>query len=228
MKTTAVGSEIFQLTRFGMVNAYLVREDDGFTLVDTMFTGSSGKLIEAAAELGTPIRRILITHAHNDHVGSLVALARAMPDAELIAPKRDAKLMRGDKSPEPGEPEGKLLGGYPSLDVAIDRELLEGDRVGSLEVIDAPGHTPGQQAFLDTRSKALIAGDAYSSLLGLATTAGPYAKFPLPGFVTWHRPTALESAKKLRDMKPSTLLVGHGRPTRDPGEAMDKAIAAKS
>lgn len=227
MKTTAVTPDIFQLTRFGAVNSFLVREEDGFTLVDTMFRGSAGRLIEAASAQGATITRILLTHAHDDHTGSLVAVSKALPDAEVIAPKRDAKLIRGDKSPEPGEPDGKLLGGYPALDVTISRELIEGDRVGSLEVIDTPGHSPGQQAFLDPRTNTLIAADAYSNILGLATTAGPYSRFPLPGFVTWHRPTALESAKKLRDLKPDLLLVGHGKPFRNPGPAMDEAISRK-
>jgi len=228
MQSTEVGSHVIQLTRFGLVNAFLVREDDGFTLVDTMIRGSELKLISAAVEAGLPITRILITHAHDDHIGSLAALAKALPDAEVLAPKREAKLIRGDKSPEPGEPKGKLLGGYPPIDVEIDRELVEGDRVGSLEVFDTPGHSPGQQAFLDTRDGTLIAADAYSSLGGLATTAGPYWKFPLPGFVTWRRPTALESAKKLRNLSPSRIVVGHGRPVEDPIHAMNRAIAAKS
>lgn len=228
MKTTAVGSNTIQLTRFGLVNAFLVREDDGFTLVDTMIKGSELKLIAAAAEAGDPIVRILVTHAHDDHVGSLAAIAKALPDAEVLAPKRDAKLIRGDKTLEPDEPEGKLLGGYPPIDVTIDRELVEGERVGSLEVIDTPGHSPGQQAFLDSRDGTLIAADAYSSLGGLATTAGPYWKFPLPGFVTWHRPTALESAKKLRNLSPSRIVVGHGRPIEDPIHAMNRAIATRS
>jgi len=228
MKHTAVTGNLTQLTRFGMVNAFLVQEDDGFTIVDTMITGSAKQLMDAAAAAGGPIMRLVVTHAHDDHVGSLVDLAKALPDAEVIAPKRDAKLMRGDKSGEPGEPDGKLLGAYKPLDVVIDRELAEGDRVGSLEVFDAPGHSPGQVAFRDTRDGALIAGDAFSSLGSLATTAGPYWKFPLPGFVTWDRPTALKSAIKLRDLEPSVLVVGHGKPTKDPVPAMTAAIKKRS
>lgn len=229
MKSTAVTENLIQLTRLGAVNAFLVREDDGFTLVDTMFRGSGERLLEAASSAGAPIVRLVVTHAHDDHVGSLVALAKALPEAEVIAPKRDAKLMRGDKSGEPGEPDGKLLGAYKPLDVVIDRELIEGDRVGSLEVIDAPGHSPGQVAFLDTRDGALIAGDAYTNLFGaVATTAGPDWHFPLPGFVTWHRPTALESAINLRDLKPSMLVVGHGKPAKDPVPAMSRAIDKRS
>ena len=59
----------------------------------------------------------------------------------------------------------------------------------------APGHTPGQVAFLDPRDGTLYCADAYSTLGGVATTAKPYPRFPLPGFATWHGPTALESAR---------------------------------
>ena len=228
MKSTVVTENLTQLTRFGAVNAFLVREDDGFTLVDTMVRGSEKRLIEAASSAGAPIVRVLLTHAHDDHVGSLVAISKLLPDAEVIAPKRDAKLMRGDKTGEPGEPDGKLLGPYKPLDVTIGRELVEGDRVGSLEAVEAPGHSPGQCAYLDTRDGALIAGDAYSTLGGVATTAGPYWKFPLPGFVTWDRPTALVSAKKLRDLGSSLMVVGHGKPARDPVPAMTAAIEKRS
>ncbi|MBK5111024.1 MAG: MBL fold metallo-hydrolase [Thermoleophilia bacterium] len=228
MKTARISPGTLQLTRFGAVNAFLVREDDGFTLIDAMVKGSEKGLAAAAADAGAPINRIVITHAHSDHYGSLVALAKLQPEAELIASTRDARLMNGDKTPEPGEPEGKLRVPFPDLGVSFDRLVDEGDRIASLEVVATPGHSPGQIALLDTRDSGLVVADAYSSLGGLATTAGPYWKFPLPGFVTWHRPSALESAKKLRALDPAWLAVGHGKPIADPASQMDKAIARSS
>ncbi len=228
MKTQDLSGNSSQLTRFGMVNAFLVKEEDGLTLVDTMIRGSGEKLIEAAAPFGAPITRIVVTHAHDDHVGSLAAVSRSLPGAEVVVPRRDAKLIRGDKAGEPGEPDGRLLGGYPAIDVTIDREVVEGDSVGSLKVIDTPGHTPGHISLLDQRDGVLIAGDAFSTLGGVATSAGPYWRFPLPGFATWHRPTALESARKLRALDPAVLAVGHGSPVGDPGAKMQAAIDARS
>ncbi|MDQ2700835.1 MAG: MBL fold metallo-hydrolase [Actinomycetota bacterium] len=228
MKAGAVTENITQLTRFGAVNAHLVAEDDGYTLVDTMVKGSHGKLLEAAAALDAPIVRLLLTHAHDDHVGSLEALARALPEAAVLASSRDAKLILGSKEPEPGEPKGRLLGSYPPVDVTFQRELADGDRVGSLQVIATPGHSPGHISLLDTRENALLAGDAFSGIGGVATTAGPYWRFPLPGLVTWHRPTALASAAKLADLKPDWLLFGHGKPVKDPGPEMQKAVERSS
>ena len=39
MKTTTLTPTLTQLTRLRFVNAFLVREDDGFTLVDTTMGG---------------------------------------------------------------------------------------------------------------------------------------------------------------------------------------------
>ena len=41
---------------------------------------------------------------------------------------------------------------------------------------------------------------------------------------TWHKPTALESARALRALDPARLAVGHGPIVDAPGAAMDKAI----
>jgi glyoxylase-like metal-dependent hydrolase (beta-lactamase superfamily II) len=226
VQTTRHTPTLVRLTRLRAVNAFLVVEDDGLTLVDTMIARSQDGILAAARELGAPIARIAITHAHGDHVGSLEALASALPRAEVLVSARDARLLRGDKRLDPDEPQSKLRGGYPSLSVRLSRELGAGDRVGSLEVVPAPGHTPGQVAFLDTRDRTLIAGDAYSTLGGVATSAKPNPRFPLPGLATWDRPTALRSARELRALDPVRLAVGHGDVVERPRGAMDAAIAA--
>src|SRR5918911_909267 len=211
MKPTRHTPHLVRLTRLRAVNAFLVVEDDGLTLVDTMIPRSQDAILAAARDLGAPIARIAITHAHGDHVGSLKALAAALPQAEVVISARDARLLRGDTRLDPGEPESKLRGGYPKVDVRVSRELRPGDRVGSLEVVAAPGHTPGQVAFLDTRDRTLIAGDAYSTLGGVATTAKANPRFPLPALATWDRPTALRTARELRALDPRALAPGHGK-----------------
>ena len=214
-----------KVTKLGMVNAYLVGEDDGLTLVDALIPRSAKQIVEAAAGLGAPIVRIVLTHAHGDHIGSLDDLARQLGGVEVLISARDARLMAGDKSLDPGEEKGKLRGGYPGAKTRPTRTVAPGERIGSLEVVAAPGHTPGQIGLLDTRDRTLICGDAYSTLGGVATAAKLNPRFPLPALASWHRPSALETARALRALEPARLAPGHGKVVDAPGAAMDAAIA---
>jgi glyoxylase-like metal-dependent hydrolase (beta-lactamase superfamily II) len=182
-------------------------------------------VLAKAEELGRPIVRIALTHAHGDHIGSLDELAAQLPDAEVSISARDARLLVGDKSLDPGEPVDKLRGSYPGAKTKPHRTFNPGERVGSLEVVAAPGHTPGHVAFLDTRDQTLYCGDAYSTLGGMATSAKTNWKFPLVTMATWHRPTELESARALRALNPARLAPGHGKVVESPATAMDRAIA---
>jgi glyoxylase-like metal-dependent hydrolase (beta-lactamase superfamily II) len=224
MKVTAYSNNLFQLTRLGFDNCYLVRENDGFTLIDTGMSGQAQPIIQAAQQLGLPIVRIVLTHAHVDHVGSLDALHEALPQAQVAISERDARFLSGDKSLDPAEPQVPLCGGYPVCNTRPTLLLHEGDRVGSLEVIATPGHTPGHLAFLDTRDRAVIAGDAFQTLGGVAVAGTLKLLFPLPALATWHKGLALESARKLLAREPSVLTVGHGRMLEHPQAAMEQAI----
>ena len=79
-------------------------------------------------------------------------------------------------------------------------------------------------AYLDTRDSTLIAGDAFQTKGGIAVCGVIRPLFPLPAIATWHKPTALESARALRALEPSRLAVGHGRVLESPGAEMDSAI----
>ena len=106
--------------------------------------------------------------------------------------------------------------------------LQAGERVGSLEVVASPGHSPGHVAFLDTRDRTLLAGDVFTTYGSAAVTNHFYWRFPLAAMATWGKAKDLESASALRALDPAILLVGHGPPVRDPGVAMDDAIARAS
>ncbi len=224
MKVTTYSDNLFQLTQLGAINCYLVREDDGFTLIDAAMSGQAQAIMQAAQKLGLPIARIVLTHAHVDHVGSLDALHEALPDVPVIISERDARFLSGDKSLDPNEPQVPLRGGYPICKTKPTRLLHEGDRVGSLEAIATPGHTPGHLSFLDTRDRTVIAGDAFQTLGGVAVSGTFKILFPLPAMATWHKGLALESARKLLALQPSALTVGHGRILRNPQAAMERAI----
>lgn len=223
MKATASGDNLFQLTYYGFVNVYLVREDDGFTLIDTALGGCAKSIVQEAQRLGSPIVRIVPTHAHTDHIGGLDALHELLPEAEVAMPARDARFLAGDMSLDADEPQAKLRGGWVVRKTRPARLLQEGDRVGSLEVINTPGHTPGHASFLDTRDRTIIAGDAFQTM-GAVAVSGTMTVFPLPAFATWYKPLCLESARKLLALQPSLLAVGHGRLLSNPQEAMQRAI----
>src|SRR5947209_9623148 len=145
MQTKTVTPTLIQLTRLRFVNAYLVHEDDGFTLVDTMLPGSAGDIIAAAEELGGAIRRIALTHGHGDHVGSVDALKNELGDAaHVLMPELDARIHAGEAFADKKPP-----GQWPKLETLPEVQLAAGDRVGNLEVIASPGHTPGHLALLD-------------------------------------------------------------------------------
>jgi glyoxylase-like metal-dependent hydrolase (beta-lactamase superfamily II) len=227
MRVTYHGSYLVQLTRFPRlfpVNCYLVRESDSLTLIDAGLGGSAEAILEAARTIGLPIERIVLTHAHGDHIGSVDALHQRLPDAEILVSARDARFLAGDMRLDPEEPQAKLRGDYRTIATRPARLLFDGDRVGSLLVVAAPGHTPGHIALLDSRDGTLIAGDALQTRAGVAVSGTIRPLFPFPAMATWHRPTALASARRLRALEPARLAVGHGEVLERPLAAMDQAI----
>ena len=232
MKTTQHGDYLTQITRwprFFPVNVYLVREDDGFTLIDTGMPGGAKDYIQIAATLGAPIKRITLTHAHGDHAGSIDELHAALPEAEVILTARQNRLLHGDLSLDPGEPQSKPKGMWVPRQTQPTRlvEIGAGGpaSIGSVQIIAAPGHSPDNIAFLDTRDRSLIAGDAYQTQGGLAVSGHINLSFPFPAMATWDKPTALRSAKALHALNPSRLAVGHGPVIEKPVKAMESAIA---
>ena len=131
----------------------------------------------------------------------------------------DARILAGEKVVE-----GKLPGSWPEVKTVPDTRLTGGETIGSLEVVPTPGHSPGHVAFRDTRDGTAIAGDVFTSFGGVAVSNHFYLRFPFAAMATWDKAKDLESARAIRALNPSLLVVGHGPATRSPAAAIDEAI----
>jgi glyoxylase-like metal-dependent hydrolase (beta-lactamase superfamily II) len=128
MKITTISENVVQLTRLRFVNAYLVREHDGFTLVDTGLPGAAKSLLAIAQRSGVDIRRIAMTHGHQDHAGSLDALRKLLGgNLEISMSDLDARECAGERVLE-----GKRRGSWAKLETKPDVRLAGGERIGSL------------------------------------------------------------------------------------------------
>ncbi|NIK70245.1 MULTISPECIES: MBL fold metallo-hydrolase [unclassified Paenibacillus] len=222
--------QVYQLTFMPTmfpVNCYLVEEEKSLTLIDAAMPGNAEAILKAAKQIGKPITRIVLTHAHSDHIGALDALRQQLTDVTVYISARDSRLLNGDRSLDPNEPDTPIRGGVPKpgkIATRSDVLLQDGDRVGSLLAISTPGHTPGSMSFLDSRSHALIAGDAFQVRGGIAVSGQVRWKFPFPAMATWNKVESLRSAMKLLTLKPSLLAVGHGDLIVKPEALMELAI----
>ncbi|NRD77910.1 MBL fold metallo-hydrolase [Bacillus sp. BRMEA1] len=213
------------MPNFFPVNCYLVEEEEGLTLLDAALSFAAKGILQAAEKIGKPITKIILTHAHDDHVGALDRIKEHLPHVPVYISHRDYRLMNGDRSLDPSEEQTPIKGGVPkNLKTRANVLLKEGDLVGSLKAIETPGHTPGSMSFLDTRTNAVIAGDAIQVRGGMAVAGDVKPLFPFPAFGTWSKRTALDSAKKLAKMEPALLAVGHGNMIENPVTAMKQAI----
>jgi glyoxylase-like metal-dependent hydrolase (beta-lactamase superfamily II) len=229
MRTTRRSAHLIQLTKYPVafpMNCYVVVEDDGLTLVDSTMSSPADDVAALVKELGKELRRVALTHAHGDHVGGVAGIRTRFPGVEVSIAEREAPILAGDKALLANEPQTQVKGFFDKVAWKPDRLLKPGDRVGSLEVVASPGHTPGHIAFLDVRDRTLIAGDAFQTRAGIAVSGVVRPLFPFPAMATWNKPTALASATALRALGPSLLAVGHGEALNEPATAMDRAIEA--
>jgi glyoxylase-like metal-dependent hydrolase (beta-lactamase superfamily II) len=220
MKIRRLTDSVLQLTEARFVNAYLLREDDGFTLIDTGLGRGAKTFIAAARDAGAPIVRIALTHPHADHAGALDALHELLGDrATVYLGDLDGRVLDGEQILT-----GKRRGSWAKLSTKPDVRLRGGERIGRLEVVSCPGHTPGHVAFLDTRDRWLFAGDTFTSYWRTEVPNHILQPFPFATLGTQDGNGIVISAAALASLEPLALAVGHGPVVRQPQEQMSAAI----
>lgn len=118
--------------------------------------GDAPQIMEAIAQAGVAVKRILLTHGHLDHAGAAAELAEAL-GVPVEGPHRaDAFLLDG-------LPEQGARYGMACRTVTPDRWLEEGESVEiagqDFAVLHCPGHTPGHVVFVSTALEIALVGD---------------------------------------------------------------------
>lgn len=165
-----------------LVNTFVLVDDDGqVTLVDAGTKRAPKAVLAGLAQIGvgpSDVTRIVVTHAHPDHVGGLAAL-RGRTGATVAAHEREAPYLREGKGPvlDRSTLGGRLLrrsrGANPT---PVEDELADGqllDVAGGLRVLHTPGHTPGHVSLLHEPSRLLITGDSIWNMLGRMSWSVP-------------------------------------------------------
>lgn len=167
-------------------NVYVLLDAGGALLIDSG-SGESMPALDALTTSGIEIRKVLLTHGHSDHIHGLNYIP-----AEGYLHKKDFAILRELNS---------FMGEYsPPLNISP----LEGSetRFGpfSLQVIHAPGHTPGSVAFLEKETGILFSGDTLFSGKGVGRTDLPKGDTAL----------LAKSLRELDELEWETLCPGHG------------------
>jgi glyoxylase-like metal-dependent hydrolase (beta-lactamase superfamily II) len=226
MRVHTPAPDVVQLSRFGSFSCHLVKGSDGLTLIDTGLPGGSSGVLRAAAGLGLPIRRILITHGHNDHCGSLDGIAKRVGTIEVAASARTVQLLSGDRNLKPEDQRRRLRGGFSKCKTIPNAILAPNETVAGFKAVFTPGHSPDHVSYFHEETGYLFTGDALHTAGGRLAVSGEFrVTFPFLYFATWDRALALDSACRLRDLRPRALFPAHGPALINPAQALDEAIA---
>jgi glyoxylase-like metal-dependent hydrolase (beta-lactamase superfamily II) len=214
----------------GHVHAFLCDDGAELTLVDTLYDTDAARIFRLIAKIGrqpADLRHIILTHAHRSHLGGLAALKQAS-GATIYAHEWEADIIAGEREAQrvPLFPRRPLrayipfqlfcalgFGQHPPC--AVDEYVTGGDRIGPLEVIDTPGHSVGHLAFVWHDRKTLLAGDAIATW--------PSVQPGWPSFTLNARKHGA-SLRRMVDVEPDVLGVGHGPPILNETRTRVRAI----
>jgi glyoxylase-like metal-dependent hydrolase (beta-lactamase superfamily II) len=198
-------------------HVYLLKDRGGtWTLLDTGLPGAHEAILHYLTKIHvepSAIRRILITHLHMDHTGSLRKMIEATK-ARTFAHWIEAAFIAGRPPYDgPGVP--------PKENVVIDELFKDGDTIdaaGGLTVFHTPGHTPGHTSYYQVERKLLFTGDLFFG-------DGPTKATLTPPDYTLHTPTAQISARRVSQLAIDSALTYHGGPIlKDGGRALREVV----
>ncbi len=168
---------LYRLESGGFVNSYLIESGGDLTIVDTGHSRSAGKLLEEIKSNGFPFRdigRIVLTHAHADHVGGVAALLERHP-LKIYAHPKEIPILEGKAALKPFKGfKGFVMGvvhkrmmPWPPMHAVFP---LEPDRpirgMAQWQVLHTPGHTAGSLSLYNPAKQVLICGDVVSHRKG--------------------------------------------------------------
>lgn len=205
--------ELLTMPKIFPINAYLIIEDTYCTLIDCSIKGMGAKFIQAILATQLPLKHIILTHAHTDHVGDLTSIKEAFPEAQvMISAKEMLDIQAGIK-------------GLTPLPLQPDVLLKENDAVGSLIVKETPGHTLGSISLIDSRTQNAFVGDLIQTTGGAAIAGDKRWLFPFPATATMDKKLAILSFEELLTENISAFYSGHGRPLlRSQQDTLNKMI----
>lgn len=163
------------------VNAYLVKQGDQFTLIDSgaaqCFGEGLGHIVENLRKSGVQpeqINQIFVTHLHPDHACGVTTPEgkMAFPNATLYAPQEDAQYWLGDKIMQSANPHDQMYFKAarqtvkPYQEAGQFKTFAKGESpVKGIETVDEFGHSPGMTGYLigSGDNRLLVWGDIIHS-----------------------------------------------------------------
>ncbi|MBE5397259.1 MBL fold metallo-hydrolase [Brevibacillus borstelensis] len=214
MKVERISEHIWSIRSWMLipVHVWAVADEEGVTLVDAGMPFMAKGIENVVDQLGAgPLRRILLTHGHSDHTGSVKALVerRSIP---VYAHRTEIPYMEGQLPyPRRKKAEKNVT---PGLAQALgENEHGQLMTVAGLRPYLTPGHSPGHVVYFHEEDQVLLAGDLFTSKKGKLHR-------PMPMF-TADMGEAIQSSAIVRELAPRRLEVCHGGHVMDAVEQLD-------